>query len=174
MSDEKRETADDIIAEMREIADNPECVAPTGLRYMADRLEAALKREKFATEAEALTVGGMVEASRKSEMSKNVSKNVADFGQLGNAAALRETLKNLVDVIDRCDSGSPLWWHSGAKGVMPLKNAKAALAKPPRNCDKYSHEKALEVWAAEKENALNGCFDEWLYLPAPVQEGVAK
>ena len=54
MSDEKRETADDIIAQMREIADNPECVAPTGLRYMADRLEAALKREKLATEAEAL------------------------------------------------------------------------------------------------------------------------
>lgn len=54
-----------------------------------------------------------------------------------NAATLREALKNLVDVIDRCDSGSPLWWHSGAKGVMPLKNAKAALAEPVRNCDKF-------------------------------------
>ena len=48
---------------------------------------------------------------------------------------LREALANLVDVIDRCDSGSPLWWHGGAKGVAPLKNAKAALAEPVRNCE---------------------------------------
>lgn len=52
-----------------------------------------------------------------------------------NAAVLREALANLVDVIDRCDSGSPLWWHCGAKGVKPLKDAKAALAAPPRQCD---------------------------------------
>ena len=53
----------------------------------------------------------------------------------GNAAALREALANLVDVIDRYDSGSPLWWHCGAKGVKPLKDAKAALSAPPRVCD---------------------------------------
>lgn len=159
MSDEKRETADDIIAEMREIADNPECVAPTGLRHMADPLEAALKREKFAIEAEALTVGGMVEASRKSEMSKNVSKNVADFGQLGNAAALREALKNLVDVIDRYDSGSPLWWHDGAKGVMPLKNAKAALAAPPRNCDVGTPEEQTRRMANEYCYVQKDCYE---------------
>lgn len=63
---------------------------------------------------------------------------------VGNAAAMREALKNLVDVIDRCDSGSPLWWHSGAKGVVPLKNAKAALAKPPRQCDVGTPEEQVE------------------------------
>lgn len=72
------------------------------VKELADRLEAALGREREAS---------------------------------GNAAAMRDALANLVDVIDRCDSGSPLWWHCGAKGVKPLKDAKAALAKPPRNCD---------------------------------------
>lgn len=89
---------------------------------------------------------------------------------VGNAAAMREALANLVDVIDRYD-GSPLWWHCGAKGVKPLKDAKAALASPPRNCDRYSHDEALSVWAAEKENGKNGCFDEWLYAPATEQKG---
>lgn len=55
--------------------------------------------------------------------------------QLGNAAAMREALEALVGVIDKCDSSDPLWWHIGAKGVKPLKDARAALAAPPRNCD---------------------------------------
>ena len=43
------------------------------------------------------------------------------------------------------------------------KMLRAALATPARNCDKYSHDEALKVWAAEKEGPNNGCFDEWLY-----------
>lgn len=39
----------------------------------------------------------------------------------------------------------------------------AALAAPLRNCDRYSHDEALQVWASEKSNERNGCFDEWLY-----------
>lgn len=45
----------------------------------------------------------------------------------------REALKKLVEVIDECASSSPLWWHSGAKGVTPLKNAKAVLDETVRN-----------------------------------------
>lgn len=137
MSDEKRETADDIIAEMREIADNPECVAPTGLRHMADRLEAALKREKSAIEAEALTVGGMVEASRKSEMSKNMSKNGADFGQLGNAAALREAVEGAKEkalYISRHYT-TPNSLIGNMLELLASLNAALAIAAPARNCD---------------------------------------
>jgi hypothetical protein len=47
----------------------------------------------------------------------------------------------------------------------------AALAAPPRNCDRYSHDEALKVWMAEKENERNGCFDEWLFAPATEQKG---
>lgn len=55
--------------------------------------------------------------------------------QLGNSAAMREALEALVGMIDECNSGNPLWWHIGAKGVKQLKDARAALATPPRNCD---------------------------------------
>lgn len=55
--------------------------------------------------------------------------------RVGNSAAMREALEALVGVIDECNSGNPLWWHIGAKGVKPLKDARAALAAPPRNCD---------------------------------------
>jgi hypothetical protein len=94
----------------------------------------------------------------------------------GNAAALREALANLVDVIDRYDSGSPLWWHCGAKGVKPLKDAKAALSAPPRNCDLYATPDAAELAFDDychdrRENptevcrrkSCRDCQREWLY-----------
>ena len=55
--------------------------------------------------------------------------------------------------------------------LVAVQKARAALAAPPRNCDRYSHDEALSVWAAEKENGKNGCFDEWLYAPATEQKG---
>jgi DNA polymerase-3 subunit alpha len=95
---------------------------------------------------------------------------------------MREALTNLVDVIDRYDSGSPLWWHCGAKGVMPLKNAKAALAAPPRNCDRYATpdaaERAFDDYCHDRrENptevcrrkSCRDCQREWLYAAAKEQ-----
>lgn len=40
------ETIGDIVADMREIAKDPECVAPTGLAHLADRIEAAWKHDR--------------------------------------------------------------------------------------------------------------------------------
>ena len=78
----------------------------------ADRIEKAIKREREAT--------------------------CEKYSQVGNAAAMREALEALVGVIDKCDSGDPLWWHIGAKGVKPLKDARAALSAPLRNCDRFA------------------------------------
>lgn len=58
--------------------------------------------------------------------------------------AMRDALEALVGVIDKCDSGDPLWWHIGAKGVKPLKDARAALAAPLRNCDVGTVEEQAE------------------------------
>ena len=55
--------------------------------------------------------------------------------QVGNAAKMREALEALVGVIDNYDSKNPLWWNSGAKGVKPLKDARAAIAEPSRDRD---------------------------------------
>lgn len=38
-----------------------------------------------------------------------------------------------------------------------------ALAEPPRNCDLYSHEQALQIWSTKKEKDVAACFDVWLY-----------
>lgn len=84
----------------------------------------------------------------------------------GNFAALREALKAIGGL---CDRLIPTW--DGAFGR--IKDiTEAALAAPERNCDRYSHAEALQVWASEKENERNGCFDEWLYEIA--KEGGAK
>lgn len=67
----------------------------------------------------------------------------------GNQQKMRESLEALVRVIDECDSSSPLWWHHGAKGVIPLQKARAALSAPPRNCDRLSAEQCKEIFKME-------------------------
>ena len=79
---------------------------------------------------------------------------------------LREALTKILDLTNSLDEDC-------AVDPVEIRDiAKAALAAPPRNCDKYSHDEALQVWASEKENEHNGCFDEWLYEIA--KEGGAK
>lgn len=118
------ETIADIIAWLRRPREGENAYLTTWRDEIADRLEAALKREKTAIEADALTVGGIVEAERKRER--------------GDAAKLREALKLCVDeMCNRCHEsaaarGNPLPCMSGCE---PVRKAKAALAAPPRNCD---------------------------------------
>ena len=106
---------------------------------------------------------------------------------VGDMAAIRDALANLVDVIDRCDSGSPLWWHCGAKGVKPLKDAKAALAKPPRQCDVgtpseqadrhrelcLKHGGCSTCPRNKEEWSYKDCILDWAQMPFE-KEGVAK
>ena len=66
-----QESSADIIAEMRRGTRLPgywrSCDLNEILKYHADRLEAALKREKTEIEADALAAGGIVEAAAKRE-----------------------------------------------------------------------------------------------------------
>lgn len=84
----------------------------------------------------------------------------------GNFAALREALK----AIGRLCAGQMITGDSVFWRIKDI--TEVALAEPPRNCDRYSHDEALQVWASEKENERNGKFDEWLYEIA--KEGGAK
>lgn len=102
--------------------------------------------------------------------------------------AQREALANLVDVIDRYDSGSPLWWHDGAKGVIPLKNAKAALAEPVKNCEVgtvkeqnvrynkfcHAHRSSENCCGGCPLNGESCCELAWAQLPYEAREGGAK
>lgn len=155
----RQDTVDDIIAEKRRRAEEierdvaekmkrgemtsdqyaRELVAD--IRREADRLEAACKRDKAAIEADALAVGGMVEAAHEREMSKNASKNVADFGQLGDAAKLRAALVSVKKSIDEMGAasldGEPEIMLMSLTQVCARLSARIddALAAPPRNCD---------------------------------------
>ena len=90
----------------------------------------------------------------------------------GNAAAMREALLAVKESIDGIGASSldcdPIILVSALTQICARLSSRinAALAAPLKNCDRYSHDEALEIWAAEKENGYNGCFDEWLYSTA--------
>lgn len=91
---------------------------------LLDRLEAAYKREKAAIEADALAVGGIVEAARKRER--------------GDCAKLREALKAAELGLFRWLSGS----ISRDEHRELVATIKTALAAPPRNCDRFGGDNA--------------------------------
>ncbi len=182
---ERVETLGEVLADMRREAAkwHPETMMHNWLVSYADRIEAAWKRERAEIEADALSVGGVVEASRKREMSKIASKNGADFGQLGDAAALREVVTALAAVIlpprDKAGDGGWLAWVRAMQG-----KARAALAKPPRNCDVGTAEERaqrLNEWCSGRHcvncQFKGGWPDEcklrWAQMPYE-EEGGAK
>ena len=67
------------------------------------------------------------------ELSKNVSKNGADFGQLGDAAKLREALEKVRDSFYVNDYGD----YQVECGDKVSDLVDAALAAQPRNCDRF-------------------------------------
>ena len=62
------------------------------------------------------------------ELSKTRPKNAADFGQFGNAAAMREALVSIRALIDDEPDGTPM--IDAIKATID-----AALTAPRRNCD---------------------------------------
>lgn len=92
--------------------------------------------------------------------------------EAGNVKSIREALEALVGVIDECNSGNPLWWHIGAKGMKPLKDARAALSAPPRNCDLLSDAQEALAVIHEDRGYVNNPIDErrltvdWLFAEA--------
>lgn len=90
----------------------------------------------------------------------------------GNAEQMREALCEILYVSEKYMKNCPHisgMIHTGI--AAKCRTAIAAPQKPLRNCDRYSHDEALEIWAAEKENGYNGCFDEWLYSTAKTEGG---
>ena len=135
MSNGNQETIADIVAWIRRHA--------SVYGYdLADRIESAAKREREAG-AEAAQICGEIGEMVGREATRE------KYSQVGNAAAMREALEALLGVIYKCDSGDQLWWHIGAKGVKPLKDARAALSAPPRNCDIMDWRTAWAKWRTE-------------------------
>lgn len=176
---ETNETLADIVAVMRRGTKLPgywrSCDLNEILQYHADRIEAAWRREKTVIEADALAVGGIVEAKRKGELSKARPKNAADFGQFGNAAAMREAVVLALSLLD-LKEGVPYKTIS----QKDIDFMKAALAAPARNCDLPlvvdgpANNNADKAWIVFKRHNPDAYFDvpgllrciDWLLAPA--------
>lgn len=131
MSDEKQETIEGIVAEMRSNEfDDPRFdkyalwAARRLAKDWADRIEAAWKAERESAEADALVVGGMVEAMRNEKR--------------GNAAKLREAYEFAEEFLR--DYGTDWKLHNKLCDML-----KSALAAPARNCD-VPHKDDHELW----------------------------
>lgn len=113
-------------------------------KKLADRIEAAWKAERERVKADALVVGGMIEAMRREKR--------------GNAAKIREALEGAEKLLD--DSSRSMY------GVPPhmkdlLARIRAALSDPPRNCDLYTVGEALRKYGFPTKTKPWG-EKEWL------------
>lgn len=111
----------------------------------ADRIEAAHRRE-VATTKESLAVGNS-----------------------GDCAKLREAaLAIRADILKRRSENC---WYATDSDI--LEKIDAALAAPPRNCDRFecaTTKAAADVW--RKEDGGKTAYHDWLFAPAT--EGGAK
>lgn len=168
---EKRETLADIVAEMRRGTKLPgywrSCDLNKILKYHADRIEATWKREMTEAEANALAVGGLVEAERQRVV---ISKK--ETTTIGNAAALREAVVALLDALDSlgCDETTatlaafvPDMADSSARCLAALRKAKDALSAPARNCDMCdSYGDAIRAFEDTEDAEEYEDMAEWL------------
>lgn len=164
MSD-KKETISDIVKDMRKPKEGENGYLRCYLAEYADRIEEAWTEEKDNIERETCwrVADGVFDIVKKLE-----DCVLRDEGQ-GNAAAMREALCEILYVSEKYMKNCP---HiSGMIHTGIAARCRTALAVPPRNCDRYSHDEALEIWSSEKENGHNGCFDEWLYSTAENEGG---
>lgn len=80
--------------------------------------------------------------------------------EIGNVAKVRHALDTAIADVE---SGLEL---TPQQRKYMARYMRAALATPPRNCDVYSHEEALQIWNELPETKETKCFDEWLYAEA--------
>ena len=190
------ETIADIIAEKRRRAAEMEKTLGDqhsfveSLRNDADRLDAAYKREKAAIEADALSAGGLVEAMRQKKATAEKSSAVGDAAKLREAVIeTQSTIAKCMDILNKIPDGCGynVLIDDVAEELCDLleKHIKAALAAPPRNCDIYLTEEAVDAATVtvrdceacsriDMEAPCVFCMVRWLLAPAQEKEGGAK
>ena len=134
--------------------------------------------------AEKMKRGGMISDQYARVLIADIRKEAdrleaAHKREAGDAAKLREALDELVANIEMRSSTFGLNVIVDTKTYL---DAKAALAAPPRNCDRYTtFNDAIRAladklgWHDGKWNSERYCIlAQWLFAPATEKEGVAK
>lgn len=149
--DETQDTIDGLLAEMREHAASvltSGYVTMSGRDFhkMLDRFEAAHKRKKATAEKSSAA---------------------------GDAAKLREALKATLDLFWDIHNANRSPQSNQAYAV--IRQIKAALAAPPRNCDVYNNESCRMAYHLHGDGLMTmQAFADWLFAPATKKEGGAK
>ena len=157
MNNAKQETIADIVAALRAVAYIQTAESPRDVLEFANRIEAAAKREREAG-ADAAQICG--EIGEMIGMEAACKEKVADCNRLGNAAAMCEALSDACYAMFNFLKTQNGGYEEMAKA---LDKAKAALAEPPRNCDRTecaTTKAAQEVW--RKEDGGKTAYYEWL------------
>ena len=174
MSNANHETIADIVADIRAqnqgLPEDSYALSPLvcDLLSLADRIEAAAKREREAG-AEAAQVCGEIGEMIGREATREKSSRV------GNSAKMREALSDACYAMFNFLKTQNGGYEEMAKA---LDKAKAALAEPPRNCDIGN---ALEqvsrhrIWCkcgGACAVSCKMCFAKWSQMP--YEEGGVK
>ena len=91
-----------------------------------------------------------------------------------NSAAIREALEDSQLLLESFSRG-----ELGAQVREQMRDNQAALAAPPRNCDRFATVKEAAIaFAAEVKNQPHPCpdftFSTWLLSPVTEKEGGSK
>ena len=188
----ENETIADIVAEMRgpyyKICRSNVSLDKDMMGYMsfmANRIEAAAKREREAGAEAAQICGEIGELIGREAACK---EKVTDCNHLGNAAAMREALERCASMGDQIDNqlGSSEDTVYAFRGERCLAHnisecARAALSAPPRNCDVGTADEQVRrhlewckrnLYKCHSTPSCAACFAEWAQLS--YDEGSAK
>ena len=157
MRNSNQETIADIVAAMRNEghAGDESCLEWVGakIRGYANRIETAANREREAG-AEAAQICGEIGEMIGREATREKSSRV------GNSAKMRESLSDACYAMFNFLKTQNGGYEEMAKA---LDKAKAALAEPPRNCDRpecATTKAAQDVWS--REDGGKTAYYEWL------------
>ena len=192
MSNEKQETVADIVADIRAqnqgLPEDSYALSPLvcDLLSLADRIEAAHKTEikqikfnfgqgdcvkcaevpdescKYYGEPDGCNFRSLANILRKAEVCEMIGREATreKSSQVGNAAKIREALSDACYAMFNFLKTQNGGYEEMAKA---LDKAKAALAEPPRNCDRpecATTKAAQDVW--RKEDGGKTAYYEWL------------
>lgn len=165
------ETIDDIVASMRRGTKLPgywrSCDLNKILEFHADRIEAALKRERAAFDCEC---AGIAELAAKEEAARHRRESV-DCNRTGNAAEMRDALVSIREYITGKRN------YIGNLLELILNWCDRALERTPRNCDVGTADEQVDRhrdWCIRDNdcsyccNDCRDCFARW------AQEGASK
>jgi hypothetical protein len=184
MSIEKRETLADIVAQIRAAAYIQNADTPKSVLRLADRIEAAWKRQEQCYLDQIRDAVNMIGHERF----------VAKHPPVGNAAAMREALEyagnELRRAIEDSRYGDDVVYLVGCMRTVAAA-CRAALAAPARNCDVGTAEeqgnRMRRFCAKQKRNGIincgycqikhqyeRDCTLDWAQMPYEAEEGGAK